>query len=192
VVVAVKGEHAQGGVVLTGNLGGTPWQQTIDLGQAQSAHGVEKLWARSKIASLDESRVQGANPAETDNAVLAVALSHHLASRLTSLVAVDVTPRRPESEDLTTARVPLNLPAGWDFDKVFGETRTLRERSAQAEAPAAILASLKISDAPPAAVQPSDAGLNLPQGGTDAELMLILGVLSLLAGFAMLRAQRTA
>jgi Ca-activated chloride channel homolog len=192
VIVAVRGENAQGSVVIAGNLGGTSWQQTIDLAGAESAHGIEKLWARFKIAALDESRVRGADPTEIDNSVLAVALSHHLASRLTSLVAVDVTPRRPESADLTTAHVPVNLPSGWDFDKVFGETVVPRERDAQTEAPAAVLASLKVNDAAPAATAPGDAGLHLPQGGTDAELMLILGALSLLAGLLLIRARGAA
>ena len=42
-------------------------------------------------------------------------------TRLTSLVAVDKTPSRPDGEPLKLAELPLNLPAGWDFDKVFGE-----------------------------------------------------------------------
>ena len=45
---------------------------------------------------------------------------HHLVSRYTSLVAVDVTPSRPGREGLTTRPVPTNLPAGWDFGSVFG------------------------------------------------------------------------
>ena len=42
-------------------------------------------------------------------------------TRLTSLVAVDKTPSRPDGETLKLAELPLNLPAGWDFEKVFGE-----------------------------------------------------------------------
>ena len=42
-------------------------------------------------------------------------------TRLTSLVAVDKTPSRPEGEPLKVAELPINLPAGWDFAKVFGE-----------------------------------------------------------------------
>ena len=53
--------------------------------------------------------------------ILALALDHHLVTRLTSLVAVDKTPSRPDGARLTRADLPLNLPAGWDFDKVFGE-----------------------------------------------------------------------
>ena len=52
--------------------------------------------------------------------VLEVALDHQLVSKYTSLVAVDVTPTRPDGEGLKTAAVPTNLPAGWQRELVFG------------------------------------------------------------------------
>jgi Ca-activated chloride channel family protein len=113
-------------------------------------------------------------------------VKHHLVSRLTSLVAVDVTPSRPADAPLESGHVPLNLPDGWDFDKVFGETHTPREQSASI-IPVGLLASLTVSAGSPSAVAPEDAGLVLPQGGTDATLMLIVGLIFLSAGVALLR-----
>ena len=49
------------------------------------------------------------------------ALTHGLVTRLTSLVAVDVTPSRPVQEPWATTEVPLDLPQGWSFEKVFGK-----------------------------------------------------------------------
>ncbi|MGO7508323.1 hypothetical protein ACC686_36680, partial [Rhizobium johnstonii] len=46
---------------------------------------------------------------------------HRLVSRVTSLVAVDVNPLSPADQPLGSAKLPLNLPDGWDLDKVFGE-----------------------------------------------------------------------
>ena len=40
--------------------------------------------------------------------------------RYTSLVAVDVTPARPANATLSSHVVPVNLPAGWEYAKVFG------------------------------------------------------------------------
>jgi hypothetical protein len=58
-------------------------------------------------------------------------------SRLTSLVAIDVTPSRPLNDGLNSARV-LNLPDGWDYDKVFGEQSAPRfDQHAQALPPPA-------------------------------------------------------
>ena len=41
-----------------------------------------------------------------------LALKHHLVTRYTSLVAVDVTPARPDGEPLDSQAVPTNLPHG--------------------------------------------------------------------------------
>jgi Ca-activated chloride channel family protein len=81
---------------------------------------VHVLWARRKIAALmDKQRDHARDPA-IRQAVIKTALTHHLASRYTSLVAVDVTPARPQSDGLESTAVPTNLPAGWKHDKVFG------------------------------------------------------------------------
>jgi len=44
--------------------------------------------------------------------VLDVALTHHLVSKYTSLVAVDVTPTRPAGIDTLKSLVPGNVPDG--------------------------------------------------------------------------------
>ncbi len=67
-----------------------PWEVRLALSQADDGRGIERLWARNKIAALEESRVLGVDITEIDREVLNVALAHHLVSRLTSLVAVDV------------------------------------------------------------------------------------------------------
>src|SRR5207253_1548949 len=48
-------------------------------------------------------------------------LENPVVTRLTSLIAADKTPSRPEGEPLRVTDLPLNLPAGWEFAKVFGE-----------------------------------------------------------------------
>ena len=79
------------------------------------------LWARAKIASLVDSLRDGAREDDVREAVVDVALAHHLVSKYTSLVAVDKTPVRPVDADLKSGAVPTNLPEGWEYDKVFGE-----------------------------------------------------------------------
>jgi Ca-activated chloride channel family protein len=191
IVITLKAPKIAGELTLSGNLEGKPWEVSLNLSRAHDAAGIEKLWARNKIASLDESRVEGVDPGQIDHAVLDVALNHHLASRLTSLVAVDVTPSRPADAALTKRKVPLNLPDGWVYDKVFGEGAAATEQHASAIIPAVLLTQLAVSDAPPAAVQPQDAGLNLPQGGTDSQLMMFAGLfLILMAGLLMLYGQK--
>ena len=154
-----------------------------------------KLWARNKIAALEESRVRGFDSAYVDSQVLDVALAHHLTSRLTSLVAVDVTPSRSVKETLTKADVPINLPDGWDADAFLGESRVRGDQHASLPlappplpAPAQAGTQLMVLKSPAAAVVPADAGVVLPQTATDSRLMFALGVLFLvIAGGLMLR-----
>ena len=110
-------------------------------------------------------------------------MKHHLVSRLTSLVAVDVTPSRPAGARLTPADIPLNLPAGWDFDKVFGpdlaptgDTRDTR----RADAGLVQLAALKVSPTAPAATGTRAQSMMLPQGSTASDWLLWSGFLSFL------------
>jgi Ca-activated chloride channel family protein len=186
VVVTFKATGSNGALVLKGNREGTPWEVRLALSQAGRGNGIERLWARNKITALEESRVMGVDLSEIDREVLNVALTHHLVSRLTSLVAVDVITARPPDEALVTRQVPLNLPVGWDFDKVFGETTRALERRADAVIPDALLMKLDLNNAPTGAVRPQDAGLVLPQGSTPAPLMLIVGIMLLLAGAVLL------
>jgi len=188
VVVTFKTNGDEGALLLKGDREGLPWEVRLALSQASPGSGIERLWARNKIAALEESRVLGVDLAKIDREVLDVALTHHLVSRLTSLVAVDVIAARQPDGALALQQVPLNLPAGWDFDKVFGETVRIRERRADVRIPDTLLMKVDVKAAPPGAVRPQDAGLVLPQGSTPAPLMLIAGLmLLLLAGAIFLR-----
>jgi Ca-activated chloride channel homolog len=77
------------------------------------------LWARKKIGSLMDTAHN--NPADAKQAIITTALDHHLVSKYTSLVAVDVTPSRPAEAELKTRAVPTNLPEGWNHEAVFGQ-----------------------------------------------------------------------
>jgi len=191
VLITLKAPEANGTLTLSGVRGGTPWAAKLDLAKAEPGSGIAKLWARTKIAALEESRVQGADAVQVDKGVLETALAYHLTSRLTSLVAVDVTPSRPADAALSSGKVALNLPAGWDFDKVFGETMRPLERRADAY-PTGLLTQLAAKTAPASAVKPADQDLVLPQGGTESMLLLIIGTLLLLiSGTLFLRGRRS-
>jgi Ca-activated chloride channel family protein len=189
VLISLKAPRIEGALVLSGQLAGAPWQMQLDLRAARDANGVEKLWARNKIAALDESRVHGVDPEGIDKEVLEVALAHNLVSRLTSLVAVDVTPSRAPGVAFNSGRVPLNLPSGWDGNSFFGESPRLPQRRAEA-VPDRMLAQLALAADPATAVQPDAANLDLPQGGTAQTLLLLLGFASLLFGLGLLRVRR--
>ena len=120
-VVAVALDRLQGEVRLAGERDGRHWETYIPLARNAPAQGMGGLWAREKIAALMASLRDGAPEAEVRARVIEVASAHRLVTKYTSFVAVDKTPARPADESLKTAAVPTLLPAGWEYDKVFGE-----------------------------------------------------------------------
>ncbi|AGS22796.1 marine proteobacterial sortase target protein [Rhizobium etli] len=114
-------DKAAGRLQIVGKTGDQPWRVEMDIANAAVGSGISKLWARRKIDDLEARAYERQDPAALDKDIEAVALAHHLVSRVTSLVAVDVTPSRPANEPLGSAKLPLNLPEGWDLGKVFGE-----------------------------------------------------------------------
>ncbi|MCL2297034.1 MAG: marine proteobacterial sortase target protein [Proteobacteria bacterium] len=104
----------QGALTLQGAVGGKGWNSALTLGEAVPASGVAALWARRKIdALLDEGRRQG-NPDMARDEVVPLALKHHLVSRFTSLVAVDVTPSFPSNTPIEKTAMASTLPHGMD------------------------------------------------------------------------------
>src|SRR6185503_4216962 len=112
-VLAARLDKLAGSLEIKGRVGDRPWSVTLPLQSAAEGKGLSKLWAKRKIGDAEVARtMREMTPEDSDKAILA---------RLTSLVAVDKTPSRPEGEPLKLSELPLNLPAGWDFEKVFGE-----------------------------------------------------------------------
>ena len=174
-VLAAKLDKLAGSVEIKGRIGDRPWVVTLPLANAAEGKGLSKLWARRKIADAEVARtMRQASPEEADKTILALALEHQLVTRLTSLVAVDKTPSRPEGEPLRVSELPVNLPAGWDFTKVFGERPRLPaapiERRAGADNARAQVAALKRP-----VVVPTPNTVMLPKTATDAELKMIAG-----------------
>ena len=121
---------------------------TLPLANAAEGKGLSKLWARRKISDAEIARTtRQVSPEEADKTILSLALQHQLVTRLTSLVAVDQTPSRPEGEPLKLTDLPLNLPAGWDFAKVFGERPQLPKPPAERRADAGDLPACRKSRA---------------------------------------------
>ncbi|MFN4228685.1 marine proteobacterial sortase target protein [Parvibaculum sp.] len=186
VVLSARMPEAKGTLTLKGEVAGEPWEVRMSLDKGEPRPGIGKLWARRKIEQLEaDARIEG-DWERNDKAITAVALEHHLVSRLTSLVAVDVTPTRPDGEKLTSKDMPVNLPEGWDYDKVFGEQTIPASQRAQMKQ--GVMAFASYAPAPP---PQADAGglqpvsLSLPQTATDAPALIHSGILALLVGMAL-------
>jgi Ca-activated chloride channel homolog len=187
-VLAARLDKLAGSVEIKGRIGDRPWTVNIPLANAAEGKGLSKLWARRKIGDAEVARTtRQVSPEEADKTILALALEHQLVSRLTSLVAVDKTPSRPEGEPLKLTELPLNLPAGWDFAKVFGEHPRLpappTERRADAGDTRTQVAAMK---GPLTGVALLPNTVNLPKTATDAELKMIAGSILLGLGLILL------
>jgi len=97
---------------VSGKVGTHAWSRQRLLQGGAAKTGVAKRWAREKIAALMNSLQDGANKDDVKQAVTRTALKHHLVSKYTSLVAVDVTPSRPKQETLNSKKIKTPLPAG--------------------------------------------------------------------------------
>jgi Ca-activated chloride channel family protein len=92
---------------------------------------------------MDQQR-HGKDESALQQAVLDVALAHHLVSKYTSLVAVDVTPVRPMDKMLQTHAMKTNLPEGQDYHAIFGLPKTATSGKAQLLFGLLILAAVAI------------------------------------------------
>jgi len=109
-----------GEIQLFGKGQSDDWQVSFYLQQGNGGEGIGKLWARNKIDALLDSLHDGADKETVRSDIITLALNHHLVSKYTSLVAVDITPVRPQHEMLKSKAVPANLPHGQDAKKIFG------------------------------------------------------------------------
>ena len=96
------------------------WELRFGLVGGAQETGIDKLWARRKIAALLDGLAEGADADAVRRKITELGIRHHLVSKYTSLVAVDVTPTAPPGVTAKTRPLPVNLPAGWSHEKVFG------------------------------------------------------------------------
>ncbi len=191
-VLSAKLDKLAGTMQIKGRIGDRPWSVSLPLAAAAEGRGLSKLWARRKIADAEVAQtMRTLTSDEADKTILALALEHQLVTRLTSLIAVDQTPSRPAGEPLKLSELPLNLPAGWDFEKVFGErpkgvvpaAPPIERRAQEHDAGARLAMQGSVKGAVSIGNQPGQ-GVVLPATATDAEWKMIFG--AVLMTFALI------
>jgi Ca-activated chloride channel family protein len=125
-LISTRSDSLPESLVITGEIAGETWSASLNLKGGQKDSGIPVIWARKKIAALMDKMSQKQNT-EGDEAgdlrknIIETALTHHLVSKYTSLIAVDVTPARIKEALIKSHALPVNLPEGWDHKKVFGQ-----------------------------------------------------------------------
>jgi Ca-activated chloride channel homolog len=104
---------------VTARQGSRAWGELLPLAAGAPAQGIATLWTRDRIESLSDAMV-GGDAASIKPMIVATALEHHLVSRYTSLVAVDVTPTLPAGQSDIATPMPVNAPAGYDGGDTLG------------------------------------------------------------------------
>ena len=119
-LVAFRANQLPNQVLIAGRIADNEWKAKLSLQGGNQKQGVSKLWARRKIIALMDQSYRDNDKNEIQQEILNTALAHHLVSKYTSLVAVDVTPSRPSESTLYKHAMATNLPSGWQYEKVFG------------------------------------------------------------------------
>jgi Ca-activated chloride channel family protein len=199
VVIAARLPASVGEVALSGRRGHEDFRVELDVRGGSKHVGVGRLWARRKIAALMNSLQDGADVEGVSSEVVQLGIAHHLVTRWTSLVAVDVTPTAPVDVVPEKRAVPSLLPRGWSLRRLFGFEKN-ENRSGTVPDPSGISPSGSgLKQASLAVVRPQVLAFappgRLPMGATPATLFLsigttMLGASGLLWGSFLIRGLR--
>ena len=120
IMIAFRTSSLPEHIMMRGHIGSTPWSKSFYVKSGPERPGIAVNWARQKIASLMDRHIHGKEKDTVRQDVINVAIRHHLVSRYTSLIAVDVTPARQLGQTLSTHPIKTNLPSGQDYTAIFG------------------------------------------------------------------------
>lgn len=112
-VVSLKLGGGEQTLHIDGRMNGQAWSKVLPVHAGGTGSGLDVLWARNRIRSLDQQRSRGVPADRIKTAITELGLKHHIVTAYTSLVAVDVTPSKPSDRRATDATVPNLKPAGW-------------------------------------------------------------------------------
>ncbi len=113
--VLLRAPRLPDAIDISGRYGDSEWRQTVSLSNSTDHGGIRVAWAREKIAALMEHLHDSKDESVRDGIraeIIHTSTEHHLVSRYTSLVAVDVTPVN-SSGMLASEKLKTNPPHGW-------------------------------------------------------------------------------
>ena len=121
ITAAFKMNALPNSLQITGKTVDGDFNQNITIDTLESTKGIDIFWARRKIDRLTDihdnaytTRVEKLSRKDITD----LALEYHLVSRFTSLVAVDITPVRPESEKLINQAIIKKAKADGMEDEI--------------------------------------------------------------------------
>ena len=130
VMIAIKTATVPEELTIAGHIGQIPWEKTLHLNSGEKRGGIAIGWARQKIESLMNQQIRNQHTDTIRRKIIELALRHHLVTRYTSLVAVDITPVRSPTQPLHSHSIKTKLPHGQDYAAIFGLARGATPKSA--------------------------------------------------------------
>ncbi|HZY04620.1 MAG TPA: VIT and VWA domain-containing protein [Anaeromyxobacteraceae bacterium] len=125
VVVGRSGPRPPRAVLLSGKLGGAPWERRLAVvtrsgASAPEAPVVGTLWARRRIDGLADATPRGVDPRAAVEQVVQLGLRFKLVTAWTSFVAVERELLSDPGLPLSQVVVPNEMPEGVSFEGIFG------------------------------------------------------------------------
>ncbi len=125
VVVGRSGPRPPRAVLLSGRLGGAPWERRLPVATRSGASAPEApvvgtLWARRRIDGLTDATPRGADPRAAVEEVVQLGMRFKLVTAWTSFVAVERELLLDPGLPLQQIVVPSELPEGVSFEGIFG------------------------------------------------------------------------
>lgn len=121
-IVSLKLADKQKQITIQGKTNQNDWSTTLPITNGGQATGLNVLWARNKIQSLNQQLSRGVDSNEIKQSVTKLGLEHHIVTQHTSLIAVDVTPTKPNEITSKDRAIPVKKPHGWQMQIPQGAT----------------------------------------------------------------------
>jgi Ca-activated chloride channel family protein len=124
IVLALKTTSLPDQAILRGQMGAQAWSLPLSMKYTSHRGGLSVYWARQKISALMDESFTGTAEETVRTGVLDIALAHHLVSKYTSLVAVDITAARPISKPETELPQGTKSSEGQEKTAMIGLPKT--------------------------------------------------------------------
>jgi len=101
-------------LTISGNTADGVFTKEVMINASNNTNGIDVLWARRKINQMMgeyQSQYRRIDRDKIQADITNIALDHHLVSKFTSLVAVDITPSKPSNKILVTKSVAKKVKA---------------------------------------------------------------------------------
>lgn len=112
IVVSYRSPAPINDIQVSGFMASGDWLESSQSATGDNHEGTRVLWARDQIAHWERHQTLSGIKDLHRSEILQIALEHHLVSRYTSLVSVEIEPEKPSDIAALDSKVPNQLSRG--------------------------------------------------------------------------------